>query len=478
MSLKDSAIRGVKYTTVSLLASTGILTLQTLILTRILPPSVFGQMAILTIVVGFSQAFMDMGISNAIIQRQQVSAKQLSSLFWLNVLSGIVVCVVVASLAPVVGAFYKTTEIVRPLQLLSLVFIIVALGNQYRVLNQKGLHFHRNARIEISSAVLSLLTSTSLAYLGMGLYSLVIAMLVQASLSTSLYVISGIHEHRPTWYFKKSDLRDFVSFGLYQMAEKIVNYMSAQMDKVLIGKFLGMETLGYYSLAWQLIIFPLSKINPVVNKVAFPIYSKIQDDTERLNRYYSISIKTLSLLTIPLLAFLSVFSTDVVSVLYGDKWLRSAFLVSVLAGVGMSKAIANPGGALIMSKGRPDVGFWWNVVWLAATTVTIGGGIYWGGSVEAVALGMLGLAFSVGMFWHVLVAKIGGADYHSLIPHVLKILLVSFLIGILVKVIVGWLPLPFSIARLGVEALCFGGLYLVFVGRYERFLFDLLKRGK
>ena len=146
------------------------------------------------------------------------------------------------------------------------------------------------------------------------------------------------------------------------MGERAINYIAANADKMLIGKIVGMNATGFYNLAWQLIIFPLAKINPIVNKEAFPVYSKVQNDPAALNRYYSFNVKALSIVTMPLLAFLLFFSQEVVRVVFGEGWSSTADLLPAFALVGIIKALGNPGGAIILALGRADVGFWWNLV--------------------------------------------------------------------------------------------------------------------
>lgn len=467
MTLKNNAISGVKWTTISMVVVTILQLLQLSILARYLAPADFGLMAILMVVIGFSQAFMDMGVSNAIIHRQQISNSQLSSLYWLNIISGTLLAIIVIILAPLIASFYEEERLIKLLMILSSVFIIVALGNQYRILCQKKLLFNLMAKIEMFTAFLSFIVAVYSAYSGWGIYALVFAMLTQALVSSILFLYVGLKNHHvPTFTYKHSELKGFYSFGLFQMGEKSVNYISANVDKLLIGKVIGFQAVGFYNMAWQLIIFPLAKINPVVNKVAFPIYAKVQSDHIALNRYYSLSVKMLSLLTVPILAFLSFFSGDVVLIVFGEGWEQTAILVTVLAFVGIGKALGNPGGALILALGRADVGFWWNVFWASTVSVSLFIVLLYYPTVESVAFTLLALSVTVGIIWHVLIAKIGRISYLGIFLHFIKVVVVTLAIAWVAKQLVHFFQLEIPMLRIllaGVVCLSLYGPYIFWV---------------
>lgn len=477
MDLKTQALEGVKWTTLSMVVVTVFHLLQLAVLARFLEPTDFGLMAILMVAIGFSQAFMDMGVSNAIIQRQHITHNQLSSLYWLNIASGIVLAGIVVLLAPLIAVFFEESRITELLIILSSVFVIVAIGNQYRVLCQKELQFNRMAKIEMSSALLSFVVAVYFAVEGWGVYALVFAMLTQALVSSVLFLVVGLKEHHPpTFLYCHADLQGFYSFGLFQMGERSVNYLSAHIDKLLIGKMLGFQAVGFYNMAWQLIIFPLAKINPIVDKVAFPVYSKVQDNPEALSRYYSMNIKALSLITIPSLAFLVFFSYDVVRFVFGPGWEQSASLVTVLAFVGIGKTLGGPGGALILALGRADIGFWWNVFWMISVTLTLFVVLLFIPKVEAVAYALLGLSFSVGLIWHILIARIGRVSYLNILVHFVKTSLVTLAIAWIALLVVNQFQIEMTLLRLLIAGLMCGAIYAPYVWLVERKLIMSFKK--
>lgn len=421
MSLINKALNGLKWTTASTIILTVLQLAQMSVLARFLDPGDFGLMAIMMVVIGFSQAFQDMGISNAIIQRQHITHTQLSSLYWLNIAAGAVLTLIIIAIAPLVAKFYDEPRITPLMILLSTTFMLVAIGNQYRVLFQKNLNFRTMEIINVSTSLVSLIVAGVMAYQGYGVLTLVCAMLTQAGLSSMLFLFIGLkHYHKPSLVYKHSELEGFYGFGLYQMGERSVNYISGNADKIIIGKLIGVNAVGFYNLAWQLIIFPLSKINPIINKVAFPVYSKVQNDPIALNSYYTANVKVLSLLTMPLLAFLIFFSSQVVNLIFGEGWDTTASLLPILALVGILKALGNPGGALILAKGRADVGFWWNVIWAITIVLSLVIGLILRPTLYDAVYILLATHLTVGLIWHVLISRIGGIKYLNIVIHFIK----------------------------------------------------------
>lgn len=477
MSLKKQAVGGIKWTTASTVIVTILQLTQMSILARFLEPGDFGLMAIMMVIIGFSQAFQDMGISNAIIQRQDISHTQLSSLYWLNIAAGAGLTLIIIAIAPLVAMFYNEPRITPLMIILSSTFVLVAIGNQYRVLCQKNLNFRTMEMINVSTSIVSLIVATVMAYKGYGVLALVCAMITQAGLSSLLFLWVGLKRyHKPSLVYKHSELEGFYGFGLYQMGERSINYIGANADKVLIGKLVGIEAVGFYNLAWQLVIFPVSKINPIINKVAFPLYSRIQNDSKALSRYFYIVIKALSLITIPLLTFLIFFSNEIVQIIYGDGWSTTSEIIPILAIIGICRAIGNPGGAAVLAKGRADVGFWWNLFISSVIVLGLLVSLSIFPSLDTAIYVLLFLYLTVGMLWHVVVRKYGKVSYRGIIKHLINLCIVVFSIGFLSSTFVHIFNINSSFLKIIIGSLLYGSIYLFYLYFFEKdFIYSLKK---
>jgi len=385
------------------------------VLARLLSPSDFGLMGMVMVVIGFGRLFADMGISNAIIYRQDVTREELSSLYWLNILAGIVIFFIVCGACPFITAFYHEPRLSNLIYLSSLIFLITPFGQQFQILLQKELKFDQLAKIEIISYFANSVSAITLAILGMGVFSLIWGQLAGTSMRVLLFFRWGWNHWSPTLHFYKRNLKGYVSFGLYQMGEKAVNYFNSNLDYLLIGSLLGMKALGYYTLAYNLVLRPSQRINSVITRVAFPIFSKVQNDIKRLKRGYLKVLQLLSIVNFPLMVGFAMVAPIAVPIIFGEQWLPSIVLIQILTIVGLLRSIGNPVGSLVLSKGRADLGFKWNI----ALMITQVPGLYLGAKLGdtigvAIAFAILTCIYSV-FCYLLLVRTILGRCLHEYI---------------------------------------------------------------
>ena len=374
MTLKNQAISSVKWSSASMGTITFLQLLTLAVLARLLSPSDFGLMGMIMVVIGFAQAFADMGISNAIIHRQDATKDQLSSLYWLNILAGVIVFCLIFSSTPLVVKFYHEPRLSNLLYLTALIFLITPSGQQFQILLQKELKFDVLAKIEVTTAVTNSTVAIGFALTGFGVYSIIFGQLVAASIKVVLLFSAVCQQWRPSFHFAERDIRSYMSFGLYQIGERSINYLNSNLDYLLIGNMLGASALGYYTLAYNLIIKPSTMINSVITKVAFPVFSLIQNETEKIRRGYLKVIQLLSAVNFPMMVGLAVVAPVAIPVIFGEQWMPSIILTQILTIVGLLRSTGNPVGSLLLAKGRADLGFKWNLC-LTATQIP---GLYLG----------------------------------------------------------------------------------------------------
>ena len=377
--LRKSTVSGVKWTSVSTIITIVLRFLQLAILARLLSPEDFGLMAMIMVVLGFAQSFADMGISNAIIHRQDTTREQLSSLYWINIIAGGAVFFLVVAATPHVVSFYKEPRLEELMFWAAMIFIVIPIGQQFQILLQKYLRFKELSLVEIVSALIGGVIAILSAVAGQGVLSLIWGQLSNSTSKTVILVGLGWKEWRPKLHFKRSDLRGYIGFGLYQMGEKSINYFNSRIDQLLIGTLLGAQALGYYSLAFNLVIQPIAKINPILTRVAFPVFAKIQTDTKLLRRGYIMVIKVISMINFPLLLGLAAVAPLLIPLIFGEQWLPAIVLVQILALVALIRSTGNPVGSLLLAKGRVALGFKWNFMRLVTQIIGVYAGAHFGG---------------------------------------------------------------------------------------------------
>lgn len=397
MTLKQQAISGVKWSGVSMGVMTSLQFVTLAVLARLLSPSDFGLMGMIMVVIGFAQAFADMGLSNAIIHRQDVTENSLSSFFWINVVTGLIIFFCILLVRPLVVIYFKEDNLSNYLVLAAFIFLLTPVGQIFTTLLRKELKFKTLSKIEITGSAVYSASTIGLALAKFGVLSLIFGQLIR-SLST---VIILFFIFRKTWlprfHFSIKEIKSYLSFGAFQMGERVVNYLSANIDYIIIGRFLGPSALGFYTLAYNLMIFPLTKINPIITKVAFPAFSKVQNDNAILRRGYCKAINYISMLSFPMLAGMFVVAPEFIRSVYGAKWEPSIIVLQIFCLVGAFKSLGNPIGSILLAKGRPDIGLYWNVFVVIVVSFAVIGGANWGinGVAAAILLTQVPLFFII-----------------------------------------------------------------------------------
>ncbi len=475
MSLGHKAISGVRWTGLSTMLGVILQVVQIAILARFLSPKDFGLMAMVMMIVGFAQTFIDMGLSNAIIHKQEITKKQLSTLYWCNVFAGFVIFLLLSCFAPLVTYWYKEPDLLNLIILVSTSFLFQPLGQQFAVLWQKELKFLEISLIEVGGKIVVFVVSILLAYFEFGVYSLVCGSLMGGIFKTVQYVIWGTRTYPIQLYCKPSEITEFLSFGLFQMLEKTVNYFNSQIDALLIGKLFGMEVLGGYNITKQLIMKPLQIVNPIATKVSFPIMSIIKDDRQKLKSVYLKQINLIASVNFSLYVFLGVMATHIVTILYGEKWLHIVEVLQILCFYGALRSIFNPVGSLLLAKGRADLGFYWNVVLLFYMPIVIFFISPFG--IVATSWGLVFVMFSFILpIWVVFVKNLCGAGFVEYHRQIIIPALIAFVLGGLLFVIRSYIYVNNNLSKMIIMG-CIWLLLVVLLNYFmnRRFIYTIGK---
>jgi len=438
MNLKQKTINGVKWTTLSTFVNTLVQILQISILARFLEASDFGSMAIIMVIIGFSQMFVDFGVSSAIIHKQDVTKEQLNTLYWFNILSSIVVFIIIALLSPYIALFYHEEILSNLIILTSTTIIIQSFGKQFFVLFEKELQFNILAKIDIITALSRLVLATCFAIGGFGIYSLIYPIIFSMSLKSFLLIINGLKYHKPQLYFNISEVKEFIIFGMYQMGNGIVNYFNYQFDVIIIGKIFGNETLGLYSMAKQLVMRPAQVINPIVTRVTFPAMSKIQNDTLKLKEIYLKTIYYLSSVNFPIYVLMIILASEIITIFLGEKWLKVTTIFQILSIYALLRSTGNPIGSLVLARGKPQYEMYWNIGLFFIIPIAIYISSFYG--IIGVAWGWVILELLIMIAnWYFLVNKLCGAGFVEYHKQIIKPLFLAILFGIFVYLVKYWI---------------------------------------
>ncbi|GAB4025524.1 MOP flippase family protein [Spirosoma koreense] len=364
MSHKQQALSGGKWISTSTAVSTLFQFGQVAILARLLEPSAFGIVSVSALLISFFSIFANLGFSNSIIYKQEEDQQVLSTIYLLNLALGLLIGLVLFFSWPLVAAYYKEPRLEQVIKLSSLYFVIVYFGQIYYFLLQKELQFKTIAGIDITGTVVGTTVTVLLAYNGFAELSLIFGQLAQQAVKSALQVVYGAKLFTPLLKFDLHLIQDHLRFGLYNVGDGIVGFVQANSDNILVGGMLGVKQLGYYTLASQLAVFPINRLNPIILQVAYPILARFKGDNEELKKSYLTILDLLTYINLPLLAGLFITADSVVPLFYGPGWEPTILLIRIFVFVSIFTFLSNPLFTLAFSKGKPKLLFLLNVVTL------------------------------------------------------------------------------------------------------------------
>ena len=331
-----------------------------MILARLLLPEEFGTIAMLGIFVGIAIVLSDGGFSSALIQKKEITEKDLSSVFIFNVLISILMASTLCVSASWI-AEYLGNNIFKPLTyLMAINVVIVSLGSVQNALFTKELSFKILARVNISATIISGIFCVILAANGFGIWSLALRTLI-CSLTTVALL----------WYFSSwlpkfsicfSSLGSLSSFGAYLLISGLLNSVYDRMNVFLIGKNYTASDAGLYARAEMTQQLPTNVLAMVLNRVAFPVFSHVNQDRSLLRDGVRKSIIILMALNIPMMVGLSVLAESVIRVVYGDKWLGSVPLLKILSLAGIFWPLHVIHLSVLRAQGHSKIFFWMDVI--------------------------------------------------------------------------------------------------------------------
>lgn len=332
---------------------TGIQMVGLVVLSRLLPPSEYGLMAMASVVINFAYLLRDMGTGAAVIQKEKLTEDTTNTVFWLNVGLGLSLAVVLVACSTLIADSFRTPALTPLLCILALVFPVTSSGAVHQALLERESHFRVLARIEIVASLSGLAVALVLAYMGAGVYSLAYQTLVAGVLSTvQLWLVSP---WRPKKHWSSEEFKSLWKFSGHLTGFSFINFFSRNADTMVIGRVLGAVPLGIYSQAYKVMMFPLQSMTFVASRAMFPIMSRQQNERADMARLYFRSLTLIATITAPMMAGLWVLRDSFVLVALGEQWTEVAKLLAWMAPVGFMQSLISTTGTVFMATGRTDL---------------------------------------------------------------------------------------------------------------------------
>ena len=379
--------------------------LVTIVLARLLSPTDFGVVGAATIVVSLAQIVSQMGIGPAIVQKAELTDRDLRTGLLLSIAMGLLLGAMVYLSAPLVAAFFRMTNLGSLVQAMSIMFPILGLGVVAESLLQRDLRFRITALTDVVSFALGYgAVGIALAYAGWGPWALVVAQLVQTTIRVAIVNVLNRRARGPG--FNMASARALLWFGTGFSIARFSNFMAQQLDNVVVGRWMGAEALGLYGRAYQFLMLPANLIGASADRVLFPVMATVQDDTARLRRGFVRGSNLAALATLPLSGFLIVAAPELVIVLLGQDWAAVAGPFRILALILVLRVSYKLSDSVARATGAVYRRAWRQCLYAAAVFGGAWMGHFWG--LEGVAWGVAGaVALNYLLMFHLTARLIG-----------------------------------------------------------------------
>jgi O-antigen/teichoic acid export membrane protein len=343
---KDTVVKGSLATGLSQGVAMGFTIVSAVVLARLLTPDDFGLVGMVNVVVNFLFIFKDIGLSDATIQKEEITRSQISTLFWINSLISLSLGLIMFAGSPLLSKFYNRSELTAIMAMLAISFVVEGLSIQHTALLRRHLRFTAVAIADIMSRFTFLVTSIIMALMGFKYWSLVGGHILRATVL--LLIIFFYCPWIPGRMEKGTGVRNMLKFGGHLTAGHLLAYLARNLDSILIGKLFGAPQLGLYSKAYQLLMQPLNQIKLPLTHLAMPVLSSLKNEPDRYRNYFNKLLDISISLALPVAVYCFLESEFLIHLILGPKWMEAVpvFRILAIGGIFISASFL-PGLALL-----------------------------------------------------------------------------------------------------------------------------------
>jgi O-antigen/teichoic acid export membrane protein len=437
-SLKQKTVSGLLWSIIDNLAKYGLQFIVGIILARLLSPTEFGLVGMITIFISISNSLVDSGFSQALIRKNNAEAKDFSTVFIFNLAFSIIVFCLLFLSANAIGSFFEQPKLVLLVRVFAINIIINAFALVQRTKLTKDLDFKTQTKISLLSGSISGLLAIVLAYNGAGVWSLVAKTTIFNILTVLL--LWYLSKWKPQLVFSSQSFKELFSFGSKMVAAGLLDTLYRNVYYVVIGKYFTPAELGFYTRAEQFNNLPSSNLTTVIQRVSYPALSQLQDDKVRLKQGYKKVITSTMFVSFISMLGMAAIAEPMILTLIGEKWEQSIAYLQLLCFVGMLYPLHGINLNMLKVQGRSDLFLKLEIIKKLIAIPTIVIGIFWG--IKIIIIGMIVnsiIAYFLNSYWS------GKLINYSMREQILDIT-PSFLLAIIMAIIVYFIGslLPFS----------------------------------
>jgi O-antigen/teichoic acid export membrane protein len=349
---------------------------MSVVLAHLLVPTDYGVAGMAFVFSGFLAILTDLSLGAALVQRKDLTERDRSTVFWLTIGGGSLCALIGVALSPFVADFFSTPEVEPMFALISLGFVVTAAGQTQNALLTRAMRFRSLEIRQIIAVVVGAIVALGLALGGFGPWTIVGQILCTNCVSTALLWV--LSPWRPQRVFSRESFTSLGSFGVKALFSRLLVYINFTGDNLLVGKYLGSQSLGVYTVAYNVMWLPMSRVTAPISQVLYSAFARLQNDRRRLGEVWLRVNRMTSALLAPIFFGLAAVAPDLVPVVFGQKWRASIPILQLLSFGGVAQALQIFNGPVYQAQGRPGLFLRFMTF---STAVTFGGfviGLHWG----------------------------------------------------------------------------------------------------
>lgn len=336
--------------------------IQLMIAARYLDSYAFGVLAIVNVAVWIVMAFQDMGLSSYCIHLGASTRQAYSTLFWISSALGVLGGFIIYVLAYPVSSFYRIPELQNLLPVVGVNFILVGVSSQYQAHYVRCFQAKKLAQFELIARLLGFLSVIGLLHLECGVESIILGLLVFSFVKMMFLIVFSDMSWRPLVAFQADLAIKSLKYGSYQAGSQVVNQIRTQADQLILGRALGPESLGVYSLAKELVTYPLRFAQPLFSRLVLPVLAGCQSNESALEVAFKKTLSKTAILSSLVYVGVVLFSASIVEIMYGDQFSSVAELIPLIVLFGVLRPLGLSIGMLAQATGRTSNEFRWNLI--------------------------------------------------------------------------------------------------------------------
>jgi PST family polysaccharide transporter len=363
--------------------------LSQVMLARLLLPAEFGLVAMIGPVLSFVGIFNELGLSQATVQRPNITHQELSNLFWINVAVSAALALLMCGAAPLIALFYGDPRLTVITMWLATLLVVAGLSAQQLALMNRHMRFGQLATIDVACTFMAVAVGVISAWFGMGYWSLV---LMQAANGLTILVMAWAWSNwLPSLPKRGVGTLSLLHFGSHMTGYNLINFAGANLDSVMIGKLGGSVALGLYDRAFKLVAAPMWTISLPVARVADSLLARLQGTAERYRRAFLLMLQAVLLITVPAVAFTAAMAPALVRFLLGPAWEAAAPIVAWLAVATAFAPLSLSASWLFVSQNRPAEQTRFACLRTGVAVLALLAGLHWGAVGVARSYAVFGL---------------------------------------------------------------------------------------